>query len=97
MATENATMSIALDTCFKDWGEDQETIEGVIAQFAVKHGVTGTVVDPSGPAGGWPIVEWTGTREQLKSMLKEHYASVGPTATDADRDEDAEEMLAGIG
>jgi hypothetical protein len=88
--------TIELDTCFQNWGDNPETIEGVIAQLSAEHGVTGRVINPSGPAGGWPIVEWEGTRDQLKSMIKAHYASVGPAATDEDREEDAEEMLSGV-
>lgn len=65
---------ITLDTCFNE--HEGETIESVIAQFAAQHGVTGKVVTVNGPAGGWPIVEWTGTRGQITDMVLTHYANV---------------------
>lgn len=69
--TQNLT--IALDTVYDEAGQP-ETIEGVIADIEQLYtGVTGSVTDPSGPAGGWPVVEWTGERELMLSMLDEFY------------------------
>jgi hypothetical protein len=85
--------TIQLDTCYN---ERNETIEGVIADFSVAFGITGKVVNPAGPAGDWPIVEWEGQREQLKQLVKAHYSAIGPNATDEERESDAEEVLGSV-
>lgn len=66
-------LTIALDTTYNEYGQ-AETIEGVIADFErIYEGVTGKVINPSGPAGGWPVVEWTGERTVMLEMLEESY------------------------
>ncbi len=65
-------VTIQLDTCYN---EQTETIEGVIADFSAELGITGTVVNPHGPGGGWPIVEWKGTKEQLRKLAIVHYGA----------------------
>lgn len=72
--------TIALDTCYN---EDTETIESVIADFSASLGIAGKVVDPHGPAGGWPVVEWEGTNEALTALVRAHYAE-SDDETDAD-------------
>jgi hypothetical protein len=62
--------TIALDTCYN---ERTETIDGVITSFSEQYNITGKVVDPRGPAGGWPIVEWTGTEDALFRLVTDCY------------------------
>ena len=64
--------TVQLDTCYN---EQTETIDGVIADFSAEFDITGTVVDPHGPGGGWPIVEWTGTKDQLRKLAMAHYGA----------------------
>jgi len=45
--------------------EESETVEAAIADLTRGTDVTATVIDPAGPAGGWPVVTFTGTRDGL--------------------------------
>lgn len=72
MADTATHTSIELDTCFE--AHDGETVEGVIAAIEAKYGtLKGKVVNPSGPGGGWPIVEWTGPEADLIRLCQDEY------------------------
>ena len=49
-----------------------EDLEPRLRETDDKHGITHRVVTEHGPAGA--VVEWTGTPEQLESLLRDGYA-----------------------
>jgi hypothetical protein len=64
--------------CTNEAGEyvheyDEERHKALVAEHAAKHGVKAVMVDPSGPGGGHPVYEFTGTRAQLEAFVTEFY------------------------
>lgn len=49
-------------------GPADETIQDVIDKLSNEYHVTGVVVGQS-TGGGWPIVEWTGTQDELAELI----------------------------
>lgn len=47
---------------------ENESIEA----FATRFKLDSVVIDPSGPGGGWPVVQFTGEAENLARMLAEY-------------------------
>jgi hypothetical protein len=45
----------------------------LVTEWAAKHGVKAVMVDPSGPGGGHPVYEFTGTRAQLEAFVIDFY------------------------
>lgn len=35
-----------------------------------QNGVLYKIIDPHGPGGGWPVIKYTGTKEQLASVME---------------------------
>lgn len=65
--------TVELDTVFGE-ASDEETIEDTCSKLAAGvAGIRWKVVNLHGPGGGWPIVEWNGTRGQLYHLLLDHY------------------------
>lgn len=56
----------------RDWvidrygGNDEE----YFLKMLNKNGIEYEVIDPRGPGGGWPIIEYTGTKEQLFHLFE---------------------------
>jgi hypothetical protein len=48
-------------------GEDEEYVFDDILK---EKGITYDIVNPHGPGGGWPEIEYTGTKEQLSYVMK---------------------------
>lgn len=47
---------------------ENESIEA----FATRFSLDSDVIDPAGPGGGWPVVQFAGTAENLALMLIEY-------------------------
>jgi len=43
-----------------------------VDDYLAKWHLTGRVVDPSGPGGGWPVVDVTGDRKSLSKFVREY-------------------------
>lgn len=74
------TYSIDLDWALDDSAKSGRTfelsqqelgLEADIAAFAARHTVTATVVTEAGPTG-WPVVQLTGTIDQLADAFMEY-------------------------
>jgi hypothetical protein len=61
------TSTIDLDTAFD--GDDRD-LESKIHGMAREYGVTAEIIEPRGPAGGWPIVRYAGRTADLARMIK---------------------------
>ena len=47
-------------------GENEESF---FLKTIMDNNVTYKVIDPNGPGGGWPIIEYTGTIDELSGVL----------------------------
>lgn len=63
---------------------DEERHKAIVAEGAAKHGVTAVMVDPSGPGGGHPVYEFTGTRAQLEAYVIEFYEAGKASSEDVE-------------
>jgi hypothetical protein len=52
-----------------DYNTEDETVDEALAEVAARFGVTGRVVNPSGPGGGHPEIEFTGLTDKLEKFL----------------------------
>lgn len=57
-----------------DVAHEEDTVEEALATIPADIGVTHEVVDPNGPGGGWPIVEFTGSDEAIERLVREWYS-----------------------
>lgn len=62
--------SLELDTVYDEHGSIEKSCEALVEEIP---GLTWRVTNPEGPAGGWPVVEWTGTAENLLLMWLMYY------------------------
>jgi len=71
-------LSVELDTAVdveehadRDWVIDRygDNEEEHLLKLLNKNGIEYEVIDPSGPGGGWPVIEYYGTLEQLLPFL----------------------------
>lgn len=53
-----------------DYNTEDESIEEALAEVAARFGVTGRVINPHGPGGGHPEVEFTGLTDKLENFLR---------------------------
>ena len=51
----------------KDPNDENES--GVFRQIVKESGVIYEVIEPEGPGGGWPVIQYTGTLKQLAPVL----------------------------
>ena len=51
-----------------------------IADYAAQFGCTHTVIEEVGPAGGNPLVEFQGTRDQLVALIADYDGTNGDAA-----------------
>jgi hypothetical protein len=63
-STEDGVFSITLDTA---------TDLNKIKMYAKSKGISVNVVNPEGPAGGWPEVEYTGSKEALEGFIDKFF------------------------
>ena len=66
-------MALQMDTCFSAKVESEGTIN-LIAWLEANE-MAFSVIQWNGPGGGWPIIEYYGTREQLEKLLREQFGS----------------------
>ena len=52
--------------CINPKGPNEEFVFTDMLEAA---GVQYKVIDPEGPGGGWPVIEYTGTKEQLAPVM----------------------------
>jgi len=52
---------------------DTTTNLNTIKKYANSKGISVNVVNPEGPAGGWPEVEYTGSKEALEGFIDKFY------------------------
>jgi len=52
---------------------DESLHKRLVNEHAQKFGVKAEMVDPSGPGGGHPVYEFTGTRAQLEAFVIDFY------------------------
>ena len=71
--------TVEMDTCVgvcehsdRDWVIDRygDNEEEEFLKVLRKSGAEYEVIDPEGPGGGWPLIEYTGTLEQLAPVLE---------------------------
>lgn len=55
-----------VDVCFDE--SAGETIHGVIPEIEQRYGVKGEIVQLHGPAGGWPVVRFTGEFDKVRAL-----------------------------
>lgn len=60
-------VTVEQDLCWDGYN----SVERCIAEMSAIYGVSLTVVNPRGPGGGWPVVNITGLRENVRRALKE--------------------------
>lgn len=60
--------TVTLDFAFS---EDSEDLDEACAIIASRYGVSIKVVNPRGPAGGWPEIEVTGLTVNVEKLLRE--------------------------
>lgn len=79
MKLKNGLYSIESDTCvnvIEHSDRDQvidrygDNEESHFLSEIKKSGVEYEVIDPAGPGGDWPVIEYTGTKEQLCHILE---------------------------
>lgn len=51
------------------------TPEEFIAWVESRYNVEGEVVQLVGPAGGWPVIGWSGSEQMLNVLDKDFYSS----------------------
>lgn len=51
------------------------TLEDELSTIPTDIEVHVRVVNPSGPGGGWPIVEFTGEQTHIERLVREWYSS----------------------
>ena len=69
--------TIEIDTCVDVTKEDGiniinpegENAENYFLEKLAMAGVKYKIIDTNGPAGGWPIIEYTGTKDELAHVL----------------------------
>jgi len=56
----------------RDWVIDRygDDDEEYFLKMLNKNGIEYEIIDPRGPGGGWPIIEYTGTKEQLFHLFE---------------------------
>lgn len=60
-------LKIVLDVAWEDWG----SLENFLSEIGTSHpGVYARVLRLNGPAGGWPVVEFIGSRKDLEEFLR---------------------------
>lgn len=64
------TIVIEIDTVLEDLSYDEWA-----TQMRENYGVSTRMLQENGPAGGWPIIEYSGTRDALARVLIEHFAA----------------------
>lgn len=40
-----------------------------VGEFAQEHGVEYKIIEEHGPGGGWPVVQFTGNKENMKNLV----------------------------
>ncbi len=63
-----ATTAIQLDFSY----DDPDTLENLLYEITSRYQLHYRVVTYTGPAGGWPLIEFVGTPEELKLFLVEY-------------------------
>jgi hypothetical protein len=63
--------------------DEDEDIQCILAWLAGQH-VEAKIIDPHGPGGGWPLVEFTGDRHDLEGVARRYYAPQGAVDVDLD-------------
>lgn len=48
-------------------------VTGDPVAYAAQYGLTAEVLDPSGPAGGWPVVRFTGRLSAVVAILEDYF------------------------
>jgi hypothetical protein len=65
------------------------TLDTVIYQdddfqtYLASNGIIAEVIQESGPAGGWPEIQYTGERSVIEEMVRQYWCT-GETADDAE-------------
>jgi hypothetical protein len=65
-----AKTSIELDTVL---GDDKKFDQNFF-KFLKSRKIKMTIVDPSGPGGGWPIIKYVGDKKAIEDMVKKFFA-----------------------
>lgn len=63
---------VVLDTMNEDEGGSKERFYEMMDDL-VRHDITHVVLQESGPGGGWPEIEYTGSREALEWMIRTYF------------------------
>lgn len=63
---------------------DEKRHKRLVKEHAKKHGVRAIMVDPSGPGGGHPVYQFTGTRAQLEAFVIDFYEAGQAHSEDVD-------------
>lgn len=68
-------ITIQLDTVVDVNGDGDEHTIGMAAwrDVVASYGVTMNVVDEHGPGGGWPVIDYTGSVDNVGALLYEHF------------------------
>lgn len=66
--SENAVVTVTQDFVFR------EDIQLELIDFCAEYGVQAEIVSISGPAGGWPVVKFTGRYNNVERMLLEGFS-----------------------
>lgn len=64
--------SVQLDVVFGESLETPETVQDAIKEMTEGTEITGRVVTDVGPAGGWPVVEFTGPESEIDHLAANH-------------------------
>lgn len=66
----NGSQSVTIDFCYVDSLASELELYG--NQFGIPVEQI-DIVDEEGPAGGWPVVRFTGTPDQVQRLVEHHY------------------------